>query len=188
MVRKVWERPVSGNTPILRWNNKICTLRKHLSGWARHVTGILKKEKQRLSSTIDSLEALAEVRPLSAQEIELKSQSNAQIASLLREEELKWYQRSKAQFILEGDSNTRYFNGVANGRHRKKRIHSMIQDNGWIEGHEQLKAYITNYYRNLFGALEEVPFLLMRSKQMIFPRFLWRKMVFLLNLIQRKRL
>jgi hypothetical protein len=95
------------------------------------------------------------VRPLSAQEIELKSQSNAQIASLLREEELKWYQRSKAQFILEGDSNTRYFHGVSNGRHRKKRIHSLIQDDGRIEGHEQLKAYITNYYRNLFGAPKE---------------------------------
>jgi hypothetical protein len=158
MVRKVWERPVSGNTPILRWNNKIRVLRKHLSGWTRHVTGILKKEKQRLSSTIDSLEALGEVRPLSAQEIELKSQSNAQIASLLHEEELKWYQRSKAQFILEGDSNTRYFHGVANGRHRKKHIHSLIQDDGWIEGHEQLKAYITNYYRNLFGAPEESSF------------------------------
>jgi hypothetical protein len=39
MVRKVWERPVSGNTPILMWNNKICALRKHLSGWARYVTG-----------------------------------------------------------------------------------------------------------------------------------------------------
>jgi hypothetical protein len=43
------------------------------------------------------------------EEIELKSQSNADIAKLPREEELKWYQRSKAQFILEGDSNTRYF-------------------------------------------------------------------------------
>jgi hypothetical protein len=154
MVRRVWERPVAGNNPILRWNNKIRAMRKHLSGWARHVTGILKKEKLRLSTTIDSLEALAEVRPLSAQEIELKSQSNAQIASLLREEELKWYQRSKAQFILEGDSNTRYFHGIANGRHRKKRIHSLVQDDERIEGHEQLKAYITNYYKNLFGEPE----------------------------------
>jgi hypothetical protein len=79
-----------------------------------------------LSSVIDDLEALAKVRPLSTQEIELKSQSNAQIAGLLREEELKWYQRSKAQFILEGDSNMRYFHGVANGRHRKKCIHSLV--------------------------------------------------------------
>jgi uncharacterized protein YgfB (UPF0149 family) len=66
----------------------------------------LRKGKQRLSSIIDDLEALAEVRPLSMQEIELKSQSNAHIATLLWEEELKWYQRSKAQFILEGDPNT----------------------------------------------------------------------------------
>jgi hypothetical protein len=31
MVKNVWERRVSGNTPILRWNNKICALCKHLS-------------------------------------------------------------------------------------------------------------------------------------------------------------
>jgi hypothetical protein len=85
---------------------------KHISGWARHVIGILIKEKLCLSSIIDDLEALAEIRPLSVQEIELKIQSNAQIASILREEELKWYQRSKAQFILEGDLNTRYFHAA----------------------------------------------------------------------------
>ena len=85
------------------------------------MAGQLKKEKLRLSSIIDELEAFAEVRLLSTQEIELKNQSNAEIAGLLREEELKWYQRSKAQFILEGDSNTRYFHSLANGRHRKKR-------------------------------------------------------------------
>jgi hypothetical protein len=44
---------------------------------------ILKKENLRLSSIIDDLEALAEVRPLSTQEIELKSQSNTEMARLL---------------------------------------------------------------------------------------------------------
>jgi hypothetical protein len=115
-------------------------MRKHLSGWASLTAGILKKEKIRLSAIIDELEALAEVRLLSSDEIELKSQSNAQITALLREEELKWYQRSKAQFILEGDSNTRYFHGIANGRHKKKRIQSLVQDEGRIEGHDQLKS------------------------------------------------
>jgi hypothetical protein len=33
MVKKVWERPVSGNSPIVRWNNKMCAMLKHLSGW-----------------------------------------------------------------------------------------------------------------------------------------------------------
>ena len=74
-----------------------------------------------------------------------------ELARLLWEEEIKWYQRSKAQFLLEGDSNTRYFHSVANGRHRKKLIHSLNQDEGVIEGQNKLKSYITNYYKGLFG-------------------------------------
>jgi hypothetical protein len=50
------------------------SLCSHLIGWARHVIGILKKEKLRLSSILDDLEALVEVRPQSTQDIELKSQ------------------------------------------------------------------------------------------------------------------
>jgi mannosylglycoprotein endo-beta-mannosidase len=139
-------------------------MHRHLSGWASHTTGILKKEKLQLSAIIDELESLAEVRLLSSDEIELKSQSNALITSLHREEELKWYQRSKAQFILEGDSNTRYFHGIANGCHRRKCIQSLVQDEGQIEGHEQLKSYITNYYKGLFGPPEERSFSLEESQ------------------------
>ena len=113
--------------------------------------GQLKKEKLRLSYIIDKLEAFTEMRPLSMQEIEFQNQTNAKMAGLLHEEELKWYQRSKSQFIVERDSNTRYSHSLANGRHRKKLIHSLNQDEGTIEGHEQLKSYITKYYKNMFG-------------------------------------
>jgi hypothetical protein len=52
--------------------------------------------------------------------------------------------------------NTRYFHSVANGRPRKKLIHSLVQEEVTIEGHEQLKSYITSYYKGLFGASEEL--------------------------------
>jgi hypothetical protein len=118
-------------------------MRRYLGGWARCMKGHLEQEKLGLLSKIDDLEAIAKVRPLTTHEIDIKSQYNAKLAGLLREEELKWYQRSKAQFLLEGDSNMRYFHSVANGRHMKKLIHSLVQDEGMIEGHEQLKSYIT---------------------------------------------
>jgi mannosylglycoprotein endo-beta-mannosidase len=152
MIKCIWDKPIAGSTPIQRWNNKLRSMRRYLGGWARQMAGQLKKEKLALSSCIDDLEALAEVHPLTTHEIEIKSQYNAKLVGLLREEELKWYQRSKSQFLLEGDSNTRYFHSVANGRHRKKLIHSLVQDEGLIEGHEQLKSYINSYYKSLFGA------------------------------------
>ena len=89
---------------------------------------------------------------------------------ILRDEELKWYQRSNAQFILEGDSNTRYFHSLANSRHRKKLIHSLDQDEGMIEGHRELKNYITRYYKNLFGEPDESDFSLDESRRDDIPQ------------------
>src|SRR3954462_2214519 len=159
MVSMIWLKgcgaPVPGNNPIRRWNAKIRNLRKYLRGWSRQPTGILKKEKVRLCTIIDELDRAAETRVLTQQKIELKSQSNAEVARMLWEEELRWYQRSKSNFILKGDANTKYFQNVSNGRHRKKSIHSLNQDEGMIEGQEQLKAYITSYYKRLFGAPAE---------------------------------
>jgi mannosylglycoprotein endo-beta-mannosidase len=87
-----------------------------------------------------------------------KSQSNVEKACVLQEEELKWYKRYKSKFIFKGDSNTRYFHDVANGRRRKKCIHSLVQDECIIEGQEHLKSYISNYYKNMFGTLDEETF------------------------------
>jgi hypothetical protein len=40
---------------------------------------------------------------------------------------------------------------IANGKHRKKRIFQLEQDEGTIVGDHNLKAYITEYYKKLFG-------------------------------------
>jgi hypothetical protein len=44
---------------------------------------------------------------------------------------------------------------IANGKHRKKKIFQLEQDEGMILGQENLKLYITNYYKQLFGAPED---------------------------------
>jgi hypothetical protein len=51
----------------------------------------------------------SEDTPLTYDEIDLKNCLNNRIAQMLREEEIKWYQRAKVKDLLEGDSNTKYF-------------------------------------------------------------------------------
>jgi hypothetical protein len=46
MVKEVWNRPVKGSSAILRWNNKISALRKHLRGWTRHYLDYTKKKRK----------------------------------------------------------------------------------------------------------------------------------------------
>ena len=76
---------------------------------------------------------------------------NDRLADLLREEELKCYQRAKIRNLLEGDANIKYFHLVASGKHRKTQIFRLEQEEGVISGDSNLKKYITNYYKNLFG-------------------------------------
>uniref|UniRef100_A0A452Z2Z0 Uncharacterized protein n=1 Tax=Aegilops tauschii subsp. strangulata TaxID=200361 RepID=A0A452Z2Z0_AEGTS len=60
--------------------------------------------------------------------------------------------RAKIFKIVQGDDNTQFFHMIANGKYRKKKIIQLEQDEGTIVGHENLKLYISDYYKKLFGA------------------------------------
>jgi hypothetical protein len=55
----------------------------------------------------------------------------------------------------EGGNNTKYFHLVANGKHRRKRIFQLEQEEGTIVGQDNLKIYISKYYKRLFGPPSE---------------------------------
>jgi hypothetical protein len=57
--------------------------------------------------------------------------------------------------LLYGDSNTKYFHLVANGKHRKTRIFQLEEDDHLIRGDDQLAKYITDYYQGLLGHKED---------------------------------
>jgi hypothetical protein len=99
---------------------------------------------------MEQLDKKAEMTMLSPQEMDVKHCLKIRLMQLLREEEIKWYQRSKANNLLQGDSNTNYFHLVANGKRRKSRIFQLEDGDCIIKGEEPLKSYITDYYKKLF--------------------------------------
>ena len=84
-----------------------------------------------------------------------KIDAERKLQKLLREEEMKWATRAKVAKVVHGDDNTQFFHMIANGKNRKKTITQLEQDEGTIVGHENLKFYISEYYKKLFGAPEE---------------------------------
>jgi hypothetical protein len=75
---------------------------------------------------------------LQTHERDLKQFLNNRLAELLREEEIKWYQWAKVKELLEGDSNTKYFQLIANEKYRKTRIFQLQDEDRIIEG-ERIK-------------------------------------------------
>jgi mannosylglycoprotein endo-beta-mannosidase len=126
--------------------------------------GSYKKEKNTLLAPLQDLDKKAEIDRLSDYEIDLKQYLKERLISLLREEEIKWYERAKVKTLLEGDANTRFFHLVANGKHRKQLIYRLEDDNGVVVSSDRLKCHIMNYYKNLFGILEQTEITLMEDQ------------------------
>jgi hypothetical protein len=130
MIKRGWNVVTQGNTPIEVWQNKIRHLRRFLRGWAKYRSGVYKKEKEKLLALIDELDIKAETIPLVSLEREALRNANDCLAKLRREEEAKWAQRAKVKHVQEGGNNTKYFHLIANGKHRKKKMFHLEQDEG----------------------------------------------------------
>jgi hypothetical protein len=152
IVEREWSLVPTVDNPIINWQNKIHHLRQYLRGWARELSGKYKIERDRLNFIIDSLDKKSETTILCDAEREALKIANDEIATLRRVEESKWAQRAKIKHIQEGGNNTKYFHLIANGKHRRKKIIQLEQEEGTIIGQENLKKYITKYYKSLFGA------------------------------------
>jgi hypothetical protein len=126
--------------------------------------GHLKHEKQQITNALDGLDKKVEKTMLTPNEIALKHYLNERLAHMLREEEIKWYQRSKAKELLEGDNNTKYFHLIANGKFRKSQIYKLEDGGNTIQGDDDLKWYNTKYYKGLFGKPDDNTFSLDESR------------------------
>jgi hypothetical protein len=151
IVAQQWASISVGSNSMERWQNKIRHLRSFLRGWARDLSGQYKIEKERLSKIIDNLDKKAETLPLNEEERISMRVANETLAKLRRSEESKWAQRAKIKHIQEGGDNTKYFHLIANGKNRRKKIFQLEQVEGTIVGQENLKLYISEYYKKLFG-------------------------------------
>jgi uncharacterized protein (DUF927 family) len=135
-----------------------------LRGWDKNMSGKYKKGKKHILNTLDLLDKKAEITLLDSNEIGLKQYLNNRLAKLLREAEMKWYQRAKVRELLEGDSNTKYFQLIAKSKYRKLRIFQLQHEDQIIEGDDGLKKHITRYYKNMFGPSDESTIFLDESR------------------------
>jgi hypothetical protein len=93
LVTEVWHKENRGSSSLEKWHNKIRHLRRYLQGWAKNLNGTYKKERQDLITRLEQMDKKAETAMLTPQELDLKHCLKARLVQLLREEEVKWYQR-----------------------------------------------------------------------------------------------
>jgi hypothetical protein len=84
---------------------------------------------------------------------ELKSQElkvNQQIAERKRQEEILWKQKSRIQWLKEGERNTKFFHrATIQRRHSNKITHLITEEGETLHSHADMETNLVEYFQDL---------------------------------------
>jgi hypothetical protein len=71
-----------------------------LKGWDNNVEGQLRRHRDLIAGQLDFVDKNSEIAGLSAADYELRCILQEKLSKILKEEELKWFQRAKERDLL----------------------------------------------------------------------------------------
>jgi len=81
----------------------------------------------------------------------LEKDLQGQLEITLYQEECLWFQKSRSQWITDGDRNDKYYHSKTIIRRRKNKILFLRNGTGnWVDEPESLNAFVRQFYINLF--------------------------------------
>jgi len=154
IIKKVWRVKQRDQDPWSIFHKKLSSCRSSLKQWVRKQTNPV---EERIKSIEQELQHLQEQEQweLPAPEASLKDE----LHNLLEQEELKWKQRAKENWLRNGDRNSKFFHACANQKHGRSRISVITDKDGRsCESKEEIESAFVSYFQELFtgGANLEV--------------------------------
>jgi hypothetical protein len=120
-----WERPVNLGNPWQQVEQKLARCKKGIARWQRETKGAGKNNISNLKKKLDMVQGWEDKRSgPEAQKIK------KEINSLLDQDDLKWRQRAKVDWLKLGDRNTKFFHACANQRRKANQIRKIKSENG----------------------------------------------------------
>ncbi|KAK8370228.1 hypothetical protein V6Z12_A01G163600 [Gossypium hirsutum] len=127
--------------------NKLEKIQGVLGPWKRDRYGKMKNDMRKLENKVDRA-IDSERRDDSAI---ILSEMRSRLSELYARGEIYWAQRSRYQWLRDGDRNTRYFHARAMGRLKKNTIEKLKNKDGtWVTNSKDINNVAKNYFWRLF--------------------------------------
>nr|XP_027065280.1 uncharacterized protein LOC113691366 [Coffea arabica] len=149
VIRIAWEQQVEGSR-MYQVATKIKNCRVALLKWKNNFQA---NSRDKIELIKKQLCDLKEVRG-NSRNISMAALKK-ELSKAYKEEEKHWQQKSRIQWLKEGDKNTKFFHASVQGRRRRNSLHKLQREDGtWTESEEELSTEIAGYYRILLDSNE----------------------------------
>ncbi|XP_073359850.1 uncharacterized protein [Aegilops tauschii subsp. strangulata] len=152
MVAAAWGDAHATNQQEGRLATTFNTLRdatRAMQRWSRRVFGSIKKQIAHLKAQLVDVKERA-ARTGYRQEIR---EIEDQLHELYEREEVYYKQRSRVDWLSEGDQNTKYFQNRASHRKRKNTVKTLRREDGTLcTDDDGMRSMATHFYANMFAS------------------------------------
>ncbi|XP_028121413.1 uncharacterized protein LOC114318678 [Camellia sinensis] len=118
--------------------------------WNREVFGNIFWNKKRVLARLHGIQKALSLASNPFRE-DLESHLTVEYNQLLLQEEMLWYQKSRSNWLMFGDANTRFFHTSTLIRRKRNRIMALKNDDGtWCTNQIELQARAVQHFQQLF--------------------------------------
>ena len=126
-----------------------------LQAWNRDEFGHVGKEIALLQKLLECLE----MQPTSPDVIKDMRETRVELNCWLEKEAALWKQRSRVDWLKEGDHNTSFFHAKASSRFQKNLIEGIVDSNDVQQEEEaEIEKVFVDYYSELFSSSNPIEF------------------------------
>jgi hypothetical protein len=145
-ISTAWQTPSNGNS-MYQVITKLNHCRNQLKNWSKSHFGSVRKQLQEKREELK----VAEEKSMQRQPSDLIPSLRAEVSILLSKEERMWRQRSRTQWLKQGDRNTNFFHTRATHRQRRNSIVGLRDFDGeWQTDPDQVQSILISYFQNIF--------------------------------------
>ena len=145
-VRSAWE-PNGHNLMVEEVRRNLDDLAQNLGEWSRMTFGSVRGKIRKLKKELERLRSQSQRTGPSHVEIK----TNDRLIELYLREEILWRQRTRVQWLLEGDRNTDFFHMRASMRRRKNLIKALQRPDGQVtDDPTEMQQLALEFYKNLY--------------------------------------
>ncbi|KAG7578919.1 Reverse transcriptase domain [Arabidopsis thaliana x Arabidopsis arenosa] len=148
---------------LASWNRNLSTpaaleeLQTTLRRWNREVFGNIQQRKEKLVEEIKIVQDLLDLNQTDAL-LSKEAMLIKEFDTVLEQEEMLWFQKSRDRWITLGDRNTTYFHTSTVIRRRRNRIEMLKNDEEhWISNSQELEKLALDYYTRLYSMIDVDP-------------------------------
>lgn len=150
-------------------NSNLASLSSTLSNWKKNVFGNVFRDKRRLMNRINGIQRSRDygINPF-LDRLEMKLRKDLEV--ILEREEILWLQKSRKDWLKNGDHNTKFYHVKTFSKRRKKKVSMLRNDSDeWLEEESRIKELVVQFYSSLF--LEDSHDRPRLNSRMGFPRW-----------------